>query len=53
MESIINCNQRLSILICFLYLDIDECASNPCQNGGTCVDDINTYNCNCDPVHSY
>ena len=23
--------------------DIDECASNPCQNGGTCADDVNRY----------
>ena len=31
-----------------LYADIDECASSPCQNGGTCVDGINSYTCNCD-----
>ena len=28
-------------------LDIDECASNPCVNGATCVDQINGYNCTC------
>ncbi|XP_019639856.1 PREDICTED: fibropellin-3-like isoform X2 [Branchiostoma belcheri] len=28
-------------------LDIDECASNPCQNGGTCQDGINSYSCSC------
>ena len=28
--------------------DIDDCASSPCQNGGTCVDGINSYTCNCD-----
>ena len=27
------------------YPDIDECASNPCQNGGTCADDVNRYDC--------
>ena len=32
-----------------LILDIDECASAPCQNGGTCVDVINAYICNCAP----
>ncbi len=32
-----------------MFSDIDECASNPCENGGTCVDDINQYTCNCDP----
>ena len=31
-----------------LYADIDECASSPCQNGGTCVDGVNSYTCNCD-----
>jgi hypothetical protein len=25
----------------------DECTSNPCQNGGTCVDSINSYTCTC------
>lgn len=28
---------------------IDECASNPCQNGGTCEDRINGYICHCPP----
>ena len=27
--------------------DIDECASNPCQNGGSCSDGINGYTCDC------
>ncbi|XP_043937280.1 fibulin-7-like [Protopterus annectens] len=27
--------------------NIDECASRPCVNGGTCVDDINRYTCLC------
>ena len=27
--------------------DIDECASGPCQNGGTCTDGINQYTCTC------
>jgi Notch-like protein len=27
--------------------DIDECASNPCQNGGLCVDELDTYGCFC------
>ena len=32
--------------------DIDECASSPCQNGGTCIDGINTYTCVCIPGHA-
>ena len=31
----------------FLSKEINECASNPCENGGTCVDGINSYNCKC------
>ena len=27
--------------------DIDECASNPCQYGATCVNRINRYSCAC------
>ena len=36
----------------FYSLDIDECASSPCQNGGTCNDGINMYNCDCVPGYS-
>ena len=28
-------------------IDINECASNPCQNGGTCTDAVNGYTCAC------
>ena len=27
--------------------DIDECVSNPCKNGGNCIDGINSYKCSC------
>ncbi|NXY42567.1 CUBN protein, partial [Ceuthmochares aereus] len=27
--------------------NIDECISNPCQNGGTCTDEVNGYSCEC------
>ena len=29
--------------------DTDECASGPCQNGGTCQDGVNGYACQCAP----
>ena len=28
--------------------DINECASEPCLNGGACEGDVNGYFCNCD-----
>ena len=43
----------MNITISFVYfaficcLDTDECASNPCQNGGACSDGVNKYNCVC------
>ena len=29
------------------FTEIDECASNPCQNGSTCTDLRAGYTCNC------
>ena len=29
--------------------DIDECLSDPCQNGETCNNHINAFNCSCAP----
>lgn len=30
-------------------INIDDCPSHECQNGGTCMDGVNTYNCQCPP----
>lgn len=39
-----------SVLFCFvLLLDKDDCASAVCQNGGTCLDGIDTFLCKCLP----
>merc|ERR1711871_307704 len=27
--------------------NVDDCASNPCQNGGTCQDGVNSFTCTC------
>jgi hypothetical protein len=29
------------------FVDINECASNPCQNAGSCLDKVDGYDCNC------
>uniref|UniRef100_A0A3B4VL62 Sushi, nidogen and EGF-like domain-containing protein 1 n=1 Tax=Seriola dumerili TaxID=41447 RepID=A0A3B4VL62_SERDU len=33
-------------------IDVDECASYPCQNGGTCKDQINSFICQCPPGYT-
>ena len=33
-------------------LDVDECASNPCQHGGFCTDLVNGYICACTSHYS-
>lgn len=38
---------RQEFTLIILFTDIDECASNPCRNGGTCGDIVNGYNCIC------
>ena len=48
---------QLSNSVCFLaivtlrislsFTDINECAPDPCQNGGNCFDQINNYTCKC------
>ena len=33
-------------------LDSDECSPDPCQNGGTCVDLVGSYRCDCKTGYS-
>uniref|UniRef100_A0AAV2KYH3 Sushi, nidogen and EGF-like domain-containing protein 1 n=1 Tax=Knipowitschia caucasica TaxID=637954 RepID=A0AAV2KYH3_KNICA len=33
-------------------IDVNECASSPCQNGGTCEDQINSFVCQCPPGYT-
>ena len=33
----------------YSHADIDECKPQPCKNMGTCVDQINSYQCKCKP----
>ena len=46
-----NVNAFLSILVISIlyYLDIDECATNVCQNEAFCEDGVNSYTCVCAP----
>ena len=45
-----------NFIVCIKYechilskTDIDECSSNPCQNGATCYDSVDYYFCTCLP----
>ncbi len=46
-------SHQITYLVCLLvaftwaFLDTDECASNPCQNGAVCSDGVNQYTCAC------
>lgn len=31
----------------FCEYDLNECESNPCQNGGTCINEIGSFHCIC------
>ena len=31
----------------YTFLDNNECESNPCQDGGTCQEEVNGYKCDC------
>ncbi|KAL3276606.1 hypothetical protein HHI36_011978 [Cryptolaemus montrouzieri] len=33
----------------FCEFDMNECESNPCQNGATCINEIGSFHCNCPP----
>ena len=37
----------VEVQILFWDLDIGECISVPCQNNGTCIDEINRFTCIC------
>ena len=35
-----------------LFPVIDNCASGPCKNSGTCLNLVNDYNCTCRPEYT-
>ena len=44
--------QQIYLLIYLLSIDMDECASNPCQNNATCIDQVAGYRCQCNPGYA-
>ena len=47
LKAVLNLHNNLEILTPLLLSDIAECQSDPCQNGGTCIDQVNSYSCAC------
>ena len=45
-------DQNIWYNVWIFSLDINECDSSPCQNGGTCNDGINSYTCTCVPGYT-
>lgn len=39
--------RRIFNVLHFFFLEINECASSPCNNGGFCTDELNGFNCTC------
>ena len=35
------------ISLTFPFADIDDCSPDPCLNGGTCRDGVNSFTCTC------
>ena len=38
---------KVKFLTGIIFSDINECIPDPCQNGGSCTDVVNDYNCTC------
>ena len=47
LKAVLNFDNNMEILTPLLLSDIDECQSGPCQNEGTCTDQVNSYSCTC------
>uniref|UniRef100_A0A8C1MT53 Uncharacterized protein n=1 Tax=Cyprinus carpio TaxID=7962 RepID=A0A8C1MT53_CYPCA len=52
------CTNSCRFSVCFsvchqhLHANVDECQSNPCENGGTCIDKEDSFVCLCLPSYS-
>ena len=38
---------QLRPVFSYLLTDINECESNPCENGATCIEKVGSYSCDC------
>lgn len=44
-------NLTLTVVISHSFTDVDDCRSNPCQHGGTCIDGHFSYTCRCNDYY--
>ena len=42
-----NFPSKIFLNFSLITADIDDCVGQPCENGGTCIDAVNDYTCNC------
>ena len=49
IHSIIEVHELFPLLEYLFFADVDDCKSQPCQNGATCKDKVNAYECACAP----
>ena len=47
MNHHISAFHRVRILFFIPSPDINNCVNHTCENGGSCVDGVNNYSCNC------
>ena len=39
--------QMMFLMLDNSFVEINECESTPCTNGGSCVDEVNRFKCKC------
>ena len=44
-----NLKKKDLLVSLFLFIDINECDSSPCENGARCEDGVNEFTCVCEP----
>ena len=46
-KKMITISSQTKLNVNILFPDIDDCIDHTCSNGGSCIDGVNNYSCNC------